>query len=77
MRNDLFGIIINIMSFYRSDSINYYKLVLPRESAWEIMNSLGSSDLMQDSNGLFILCLRLHLLYPNRSLRRLNDVKMH
>lgn len=29
------------MSFFRSDTINYYKLVLPRESAWEIMNRLG------------------------------------
>jgi len=26
--------LIKRMTFYRSDSINYYKLVLPRESAW-------------------------------------------
>ena len=30
------------MSFYRSDTINYFKFILPRESAWEIMNTLGT-----------------------------------
>jgi V-type H+-transporting ATPase subunit a len=30
------------MSFYRSDTVNQYKFILPRESAWEIMNVLGS-----------------------------------
>lgn len=29
------------MSFYRSDTINHYNLVIPRESAWDIMNKLG------------------------------------
>lgn len=31
------------MSFFRSEAVNYYKLVLPRESAWEIMNRLGTT----------------------------------
>lgn len=33
------------MSFYRSDPINHFKMVLPRESAWEIMNQLGNWDI--------------------------------
>ena len=37
------------MSFYRSDTINYFKFILPRESAWEIMNTLGTRPLTQDS----------------------------
>lgn len=34
------------MSFFRSDSINHYNLVIPRESAWDIMNKLGTPILM-------------------------------
>ena len=30
------------MSFYRSDTVNHYKFILPRESAWEIMNKFGT-----------------------------------
>lgn len=26
----------------RSESMDYYQLVMPRESAWEIMNALGT-----------------------------------
>lgn len=29
-------------SFFRSDSISHYNLILPRESAWDIMNKLGT-----------------------------------
>ena len=29
-------------SFYRSEDVNHYKFVLPRESEWEIMNKLGT-----------------------------------
>lgn len=27
----------------RSESMGYYELVMPRESAWEVMNALGKS----------------------------------
>ena len=30
------------MSFYRSDTVAHYTLVIPRESAWDIMNKLGT-----------------------------------
>lgn len=36
------------MSFYRSDEVAFFKLVLPRESAWDIMNRLGMLFSMQD-----------------------------
>lgn len=29
------------MSQYRSDSVAYFRILLPNESAWEIMNKLG------------------------------------
>jgi hypothetical protein len=29
------------MSFFRSDPVGHYKLVIPRESAWHIMSMLG------------------------------------
>ena len=29
------------MSFYRSDSVNHFNLVIPRENAWDIMNKIG------------------------------------
>lgn len=33
----------NLMtSFYRSDSISHYNLVIPKESAWDVMNKLGT-----------------------------------
>lgn len=32
------------MSFYRSDTIGHYTLVIPRESAWDIMNKLGNEN---------------------------------
>lgn len=30
------------MSFYRSDPVGHYKLIIPREDAWNIMNMLGT-----------------------------------
>jgi hypothetical protein len=30
------------MSFFRSQPIDHYKLILPRENAWQIMNMLGT-----------------------------------
>ena len=33
------------MSFYRSDTVNNYRVVLPRENAWAIMNELGTPPL--------------------------------
>lgn len=42
------------MSFYRSDPVNFYRLVIPRESAWDIMNRLGTSQQIQVSNPCFI-----------------------
>ena len=27
--------------FFRSKTMGYYKLIMPRESAWEILNELG------------------------------------
>jgi hypothetical protein len=29
------------MSFYRSDEVSFFRLVIPRENAWNIMNRLG------------------------------------
>lgn len=29
------------MSYYRSDDMEYYKIFMPKESAWETMNALG------------------------------------
>lgn len=37
------------MSFYRSDEVKHYKLILPRESAWEIMDKLGTPTPIQVS----------------------------
>lgn len=30
--------------FYRSKPMKYYNLLVPRESAWEVMNELGGID---------------------------------
>lgn len=30
--------------FYRSKPMKYYNLLVPRESAWEVMNDLGAID---------------------------------
>jgi hypothetical protein len=35
------------MSFYRSESVKHYKLILPRENAEEIMQVLGTPCDMQ------------------------------
>lgn len=32
------------MSFFRSQSMGYYNLVVPRESAWNVMNELADLD---------------------------------
>jgi len=64
------------MTFYRSDPINYYKLVLPRESAWEIMNKLGNFHFMQDKTKSFILYHQLHLFWIDPFTVKLNVVKM-
>ena len=37
----LISIYLFKMSFYRSDDVSYFRLVIPRESAWDIMNRLG------------------------------------
>jgi hypothetical protein len=29
------------MSFYRSDDMEYFKIFISKESAWETMNALG------------------------------------
>lgn len=43
------------MSFYRSDTVNHYKLILPRESAWDIMNKLGIFSFIQVKSNLYTL----------------------
>ena len=35
------------MSLFRSDRMGYYNIVMPRESAWEIMNELGEVSSLQ------------------------------
>lgn len=42
------------MSFYRSDDVSFFKLVLPRENAWDIMNKLGTYLFIQVRNPYFI-----------------------
>lgn len=32
------------MSFWRSQTMGYYNLVVPRESAWNVMNELAELD---------------------------------
>lgn len=32
------------MSFFRSLPMEYYNLIIPRESAWNVMNELGELD---------------------------------
>ena len=32
------------MSFYRSSTMGYYSLVVPREAAWQVMNELADLD---------------------------------
>ena len=34
------------MSFYRSKEMEFYHLVIPRESAWKVVNSLGFLDMI-------------------------------
>ena len=31
------------MTFYRSDTVNHYKLIIPRENSWAILNELGTT----------------------------------
>jgi hypothetical protein len=52
-------------SFYRSDDVNHYNFVLPRESAWEIMNKLGN----------FLLNLRITISYSHCSFRNSYSLK--
>jgi V-type H+-transporting ATPase subunit a len=32
------------MSFYRSQTMGFYNLIVPRESAWNVMNELADLD---------------------------------
>lgn len=34
------------MSFFRSETMAYYQLVIPRESAWEVFNELGKTNMV-------------------------------
>lgn len=61
-------------SFYRSDSVSHYNLVIPRESAWDIMNKLGNQNVIQDKQDSFIL-YQTHLhFWVSHSLLKLRDV---
>jgi len=42
------------MSMFRSESMGYFNIVMPRESAWEILNELG------DVNNKFKLSIKHH-----------------
>ena len=49
----------NLMSsFYRSDTVGHYNLIIPRENAWDVMNKLGT---------LFIIAGQMKLIHviPN------------
>jgi V-type H+-transporting ATPase subunit a len=35
------------MSLFRSERMGYYNIVMPRESAWEIMNEIGELSALQ------------------------------
>ena len=43
------------MSMLRSETMGCYQLVIPRESAWEVVNTLGSIIIMQVKFHLYIL----------------------
>ena len=32
------------MSLFRSEEMGYYDLIMPKESAWEILNEIGELD---------------------------------
>jgi V-type H+-transporting ATPase subunit a len=32
------------MSYFRSETMAYYQIVIPRESAWDVYNELGKID---------------------------------
>lgn len=36
------------MSFYRSDDMEFFRLIMPRESAWDTINLLGMSLLIEE-----------------------------
>ena len=62
------------MSFYRSDTVNHYKLILPRESAWEIMNKFGTSLLNKGKRISFILLQANLHFFPNHLFPKSRDV---
>ena len=65
------------MSFFRSDDVSYFRLVIPRESAWDIMNRLGTSLNTQASSNYFISVHRKPLSWLGPSSITFVDVKMH
>lgn len=34
------------MSLFRSQEMEFYNLIVPRESAWDVMNALGYFDIV-------------------------------
>ena len=36
-----------LMSFFRSETMSYYEIIIPRESAWEVFNELGKLSIIQ------------------------------
>ena len=65
------------MSLYRSDDVSYYRLVIPRESAWDIMNRLGKFSFIQDNNNYYIYVHQKPLYWLVPSSITFVDVKMH
>ena len=40
------------MSYFRSETMSYYQIVVPRESAWEVYNALGKIDAVFDKKDI-------------------------
>lgn len=67
------------MSFYRSESVKHYKLILPRDNAEEIMQTLGIYSIEKGENNL------IHIATANppimnkpflNQIKRINDCLM-
>ena len=65
------------MSFYRSDDVSFYRLVIPRENAWDIMNKLGNHADIQVNRNYYIFFHKIPPSYPGPSSPPSEDVKKH
>ena len=65
------------MSFYRSDETSFFKLVIPRENAWDIMNELGAFFPIQVSKNSSTSSPPPRPPSPDPSMLTSEDAKIH